>query len=302
MPRPFMTARWVNLGIITYAVPPQLLAHRLPRGVELDVVGGNAFVSLVAFDFRDARVLGVRWPGYLRFPELNLRYYVRRGRERGVVFLREFVDRHLVTFVARTFFNENYRVAPVTGLVAETPESLAIELQLTWRGQTHRLAMKGSKPGVVPPASSAEHYFTELRWGFGVDRHGQTVRYEVRHPPWKIYPLEECTVDLDWAEVYGKEWFFLNSQRPYCAALVAGSEVVVYPRAQRAGQDSDPDHKLYAQSASGLENSANLPGAHSLVCEGKGAVLAHLAGGTKKGAKSGATESAADADASDPHR
>src|SRR5438093_12191336 len=36
MPRPFMTAEWVNLGIITYAVPPDLLAGYVPDGVELD--------------------------------------------------------------------------------------------------------------------------------------------------------------------------------------------------------------------------------------------------------------------------
>src|ERR1700724_1878896 len=107
MARAFLTARWSNLFLATYAVPPALLEKRLPPGLHLDTRDGNAFVSLVAFEFLDTRVLGVPWPGYRNFPELNLRYYVRRGPERGVVFLREFVGLHLVSWIARNVFNEN---------------------------------------------------------------------------------------------------------------------------------------------------------------------------------------------------
>src|SRR4051812_2159224 len=89
---PFLTARWSNLCLLTYAVPRALLTPRLPPGLELDTrpgladgptadrfaPDGPAFVSLVAFDFLDTRVLGVPWPGYRNFPEINLRFYVRR--------------------------------------------------------------------------------------------------------------------------------------------------------------------------------------------------------------------------------
>src|SRR6516225_5763311 len=112
--RPFLTARWTNLVLATYAVPPELLRPRLPLGLDLDLREGQAFVSLVAFDFRDTRVLGVPWPGYRNFPEINLRFYVRRGDERGVVFLREFVPKRLVAWLARLLYNEPYLAAPMT--------------------------------------------------------------------------------------------------------------------------------------------------------------------------------------------
>src|SRR5262245_23022935 len=89
MPRAFLTARWSNLFLATDAVPPALLRPRLAPGLDLDTRDGQAFVSLVAFDFLDTRVLGVPWPGYRNFPELNLRFYVRHGGERGVMFIRE---------------------------------------------------------------------------------------------------------------------------------------------------------------------------------------------------------------------
>src|SRR2546429_431786 len=89
--RPFLTGRWTNLFLASFAVPDELLLRRLPPGLELDRYHGRAFVSLVAFDFLDTRVFAIPWPGYRNFPEVNLRFYVRHGEQRGVVFIRELV-------------------------------------------------------------------------------------------------------------------------------------------------------------------------------------------------------------------
>ena len=51
----FLTAEWRNLFLVNYAVPPSLLQSRLPEGLELDTRDGNAFVSLVAFQFLNTR-------------------------------------------------------------------------------------------------------------------------------------------------------------------------------------------------------------------------------------------------------
>src|SRR5262249_34292929 len=109
--RPFLTANWINLFVVTYAVPPEILKPFLWPGLSLDLRGGDAFVSLVVFDFSDTRVRGISWPGYRNFPELNLRFYVRQGTERGVVFIREIVGKRLVAWIARTLYNEPYRIA-----------------------------------------------------------------------------------------------------------------------------------------------------------------------------------------------
>ena len=74
MAMPFLTARWSNLVLLNYAVPDSVLLPYLPRGIELDRRDGQAFASLVAFDFLDTRVLGVAWPGFRSFAEMNLRF------------------------------------------------------------------------------------------------------------------------------------------------------------------------------------------------------------------------------------
>src|SRR3990172_10096144 len=104
--RPSLTARWSTLAILTYEVPPALLDPHVPAGLTLDRRGGSAFASLVAFDFQDTRVWGGAWPGLRRVPAINLRFYVRRGNRRGVVFIREFVPQPVVSWLPRALSHE----------------------------------------------------------------------------------------------------------------------------------------------------------------------------------------------------
>lgn len=230
MGRPFLTAKWVNLALLTYPVPRQLLEPRLPPGLELDLFEGQACVSLVAFDFEETRVLGVSWPGYSEFPEINLRFYVRNGEERGVIFIRELVPKRLVAWCAKAIYNEPYQTVPMESRVTQTAEELMVEHQVMHRGRTSRLRVSGSKPAFCPGPDSMEHHFKEHRWGFGSGRNSQCLRYEVIHPAWHVYPVKSWQLDWDWTGLYGAEWDFLGDVEPCSVILSAGSDVSVFPR------------------------------------------------------------------------
>jgi uncharacterized protein len=195
--RPFLTARWSNLAILTYEVPAALLEPYLAPGLELDRRGGATFASLVAFDFLDTRFSGVPWPGFRTFPEINLRFYVKRGERRGVVFIREFVPQPAVAWLARAIYKEPYLVAPIDSGAVEEPSAVVTIRRLHWRGRTHVIEVTGSRPAVKPAVDSQEHFFKEHQWGFGRDRRGRTLVYEVRHPTWDIYPVRSWRLDLD---------------------------------------------------------------------------------------------------------
>jgi len=230
--QPFLTARWSKLCILTYAVPPSVLQPRVPPGLELDTRDGRAFVSLVTFDFLDARALGVAWPGLRDFPELNLRYYVRWGTERGVVFIREYVPRRLVSWAARALYNEPYATADLESTVSDDPTHLAVERSLRVGGRRQTIAVTGAKPARRPSEDSDEHFFKEHRWGFGVTRRGRTIRYEVAHPVWDVYPVQSYRVEIDWAQVFGATWSFLAATPPSSVVLAEGSPVALYPKAR----------------------------------------------------------------------
>ncbi len=224
----FLSARWSNLILITYAVPPALLTPHLPRGVALDTRDGQAYASLVAFDFLDTRVLGVAWPGFRNFAEMNLRFYVRQGDRRGVVFIREIVPQWLVAKIANVAYNEPYVAAPLHSTTTTSAETLTVEHRLRWQGRIQRVAVTGSRASVRPAADSAEHFFKEHEWGFGRSHRGRTISYQVIHPHWDIYPLLDWEVDLDWGAVYGPEWAFLHTAQPSSTVFAVGSAVKVY--------------------------------------------------------------------------
>lgn len=227
---PFLTADWNNLFLATYAVPPALLERRLPPGLRLDLRDGQAFVTLVAFEFLNTRVLGVSWPGYRHFAELNLRFYARHGDERGVVFIREFVPQRFVAWAARWLYNEPYLAAPLIASRLDLPDRITMTYRLSFAGRDHTIRVTGDKPAFRPAPASDEHFFKEHKWGFGVTRHGQALRYEVEHPAWDCYPVREYSLDFDFGAVYGPEWAFLANARPCSTALAAGSPIKVFPK------------------------------------------------------------------------
>ena len=141
MPRSFLTAVWSDLVLITYAVEPTIVAACLPQGLEPDTRDGMAYASLVAFDFRETRVLGTQWPGLTRFPEINLRVYARLASDgrRGVVFVRELVPRRLIVWVARMIYNEPYAHASMRSCVDRVGDTLTIEHAWKRAGGSYRV-------------------------------------------------------------------------------------------------------------------------------------------------------------------
>src|SRR5262249_31904556 len=168
-------------------VAAAVLPSRLPPGLALDRWEGRAFVSLVAFDFEDTRVRGVAWPGLARFPEVNLRFYVRAAERRGVVFVRELVPSRVVALAARGLYNEPYQVASLASATETTPDRIRVVHQFPMRGRSQRIAVEGRLPAETVPETGATHFFKEHAWGYGTDRRGRLLRYAVDHPICRVY-------------------------------------------------------------------------------------------------------------------
>lgn len=233
MPRPFLTARWEHLCILTYAVPPALIAEMLPRGLEPDTRDGSGFVSLVAFDFVETRVRGFRVPFHVSFPEVNLRYYVRERLNgevrRGVCFVRELVPRMAIAWVAKLLYNEPYATASMSSDVRRHGGIVTARHGFRTRGADCTIEVEAEDRSFTPPEDSWEHFFKEHRWGYGAGRDGRLLRYEVLHPVWEVFTVRRFQLAIDWARVYGPRWGLLQGVQPVSVVLARGSEVSVSP-------------------------------------------------------------------------
>src|SRR5258706_15626753 len=83
-----MRMRWLDLLFAHWPVDPDVLAARLPAGLELDLRDGQAWLGIVPFTMADVAPRGVPPFGrFSRFPEINVRTYVRHGGLPGFYFL-----------------------------------------------------------------------------------------------------------------------------------------------------------------------------------------------------------------------
>ncbi|WP_432870516.1 YqjF family protein [Microbispora rosea] len=82
--RPVMHHHWADITFIHWRYPPELVQAFLPDGLTADAYEGSAYVGLTPFLMRDVRAPGLPpLPWLSRFPETNVRTYVRDGRGRG---------------------------------------------------------------------------------------------------------------------------------------------------------------------------------------------------------------------------
>lgn len=226
----FLTAEWNNLINITYAVDPELLQAHLPEGLSLDIIDGKAFVSLVAFEFNEVRLKGIKIPFHNRFPEINLRFYVNRNGKRGVVFIKEFVPKYFVALVANRIYNEPYHAIPMKVRTEIKKEGIVSEHDFQYEDASFNVSVTTGPKSFIPESNSTEHYFKEHEIGFGRDKKGKTLSYEVKHPVWEIFPVEKYVLNVNFEKLYGKKWNFLDQAKPYNVMFAKGSEIIVFSK------------------------------------------------------------------------
>jgi uncharacterized protein YqjF (DUF2071 family) len=227
MPRRFLQAKWLNLIMANYTVDPDLLLPYLPDGTELDTWQDRHYVSLVGFLFDDTKVLGLKIPWHVRFEEVNLRFYVRRGDKRGVVFVREIVPKPAITLVANTLYQENYATMPMRHHWERNGE-LSVRYEWKKQGQWNYLHVKAALEGSpLVPGSEAE-FITEHYWGYTRKGPGKTGEYRVAHPSWNIHPVHYFDQQIDIARVYGPQFVDIFAAEPISVFLADGSEIEVY--------------------------------------------------------------------------
>ena len=230
----FLTAEWRKLAMANYPVEQTTLRPFLPVRTELDTWKGDAYVSLVGFQFREVRVRGLRIPFHTRFPEVNLRFYVRYkdGAEwkRGVVFIREIVPLPAVSFVANTLFRERYISLPMRSVEAADETVLRAAYHWRYKGRWNGLAVKADVRSVPLEAGSQEEFITEHFWGYAKAGADRTNEYQVAHPRWDIYPVREWQIDCDFARLYGSAFGELRDRKPQSVFLAEGSAISVYSK------------------------------------------------------------------------
>lgn len=227
----FLKAEWRKLVMANYAIEPSILTRYIPSKTKLDFWNDRCYVSLIGFMFMNTRVKGFKIPYHVNFEEVNLRFYVQHltpngELRRGVVFIREFVPRMALTFVANTLYGEHYQTLPMTHTWDQTTAFQEVEYRWNYKQWNSLKVTAKSTKSEIAVGSEAE-FITEHYWGYTRLGPSKTSEYAVEHPRWEVYPVQHYKIDLNFEQLYGSEFAFLNKQKPDSVFLAEGSEILV---------------------------------------------------------------------------
>ncbi len=228
----FLTAEWLHLVLLNYAVPAGLLEPLVPGGTELDLLRGEAYVSVVGFMFANTRVRGIAIPFHRTFEEVNLRFYVKRlvdGEERrAVTFIRELVPRFAIATAARFVYNEPYLHLPMSHRLELNASERRAEYRWTLWGATSAVVGDGLGRTEIPDGDSDEAFMTQRHWGYTTQRDGSTVEYHVAHPAWRVGRMDRGTLEGNTAHAFGAKFAAILAGPATSAFFADGSAVTVH--------------------------------------------------------------------------
>jgi hypothetical protein len=189
---------WSHLAFLHWPVEPAAVAPLLPRGLEVDLFEGRAYVGVVPF------TIG----GLLRFHEINVRTYVHRGgRDPGVWFFSLDAASRLAVAGARLAYKLPYFFAQIEMAVVAPTEAggLVIDYRARRVGRATRSPRGAAPPrfacryaasGPAAPArpSTLEMFLVERYLLYAWDgRRLRTARVE--HVPYALAPASATDLD-----------------------------------------------------------------------------------------------------------
>ena len=197
--RPVMYHQWNWMTFLHWRYPADLVQSMLPAALTVETLEGSAWIGLTPFRMERLRAPGVpAVPWLSRFPEINVRTYVRdeRGRS-GIWFLSLDAARLPAVLAARASYWLPYFWS-----------DMAVHLNGGRIG--YRCRRRWPAPGgagcdaevdMGPPLGEAErdelaHFLTARHRLFTVIA-GRLAAAEAEHPPWPLHRAELLRLDQD---------------------------------------------------------------------------------------------------------
>lgn len=222
----FLINDWVRAVFVHYEVDADVLQPQVPY--DLDLRGGRAYVSLVAFVMRRMRPrIGGRVTRWLSAPVanhgfLNVRTYVKHRGEPGILFLTEWLPNRLSVFLGpRTFglpyrrgqldYEHNHERGELRGTVTDGGRRMIERDSDGLPGDNHAPTMRYEShlPAATNFAPCRAGTLTEFlveRYTAYTERKGVKRMFRVWHEPWPLAPIDIDVHDAGLLGLSGPWW------------------------------------------------------------------------------------------------
>lgn len=208
----FLKANWENIIMANYEIDPAILIPFLPKGVELDLYEGKAYVSLVGFMFKKTKLFNVPIPHFGTFEEINLRFYVVRKEgdtvKRGVVFINETIPYPIVAWMANKLYKEHYTVVPTKHEITTESKSKKVQFEWLLNKKWNSIYVEATTEAKVMESQSLEKFIFEHYYGYTKIDQNNTEEYKLQHPSWLVNQVLDYKIDCDFTAMYGDSFRF----------------------------------------------------------------------------------------------
>jgi uncharacterized protein YqjF (DUF2071 family) len=181
---------WQRLLFAHWPVPAAALRPLVPAPLEVEEAEGSGWVGVVPFLIAEARARGLpALPGLSRFPELNVRTYVRENGRPAVFFFSLDAASRGAVAGGRAVYRMPYHHADMA--IAEEPQR-TIRYRSCRRsdGAEFRGWYRPTGPAEPPAPGSLAHFLTERYELATVLRGGRVLRAQIHHAPWPLQTAE----------------------------------------------------------------------------------------------------------------
>jgi len=200
-----MAQTWRHLLFLHYPVCPELLADRLPDGLEPDLFDGQAWLSVVPFQL-EYRLPCL--PLTIPFNELNLRTYVRpqpgyTHEAPGVHFFCLDANDRLSVEAARSLYGLNYLQATsrVTGSAERGWQFTSVRTDRRGANAAFQADYRPRAEALTP--TPLDTWLVERYRLYTADGHGGLQTARIQHPPWPLYQVDVTLYHNSLFEAHG---------------------------------------------------------------------------------------------------
>jgi uncharacterized protein YqjF (DUF2071 family) len=192
---PLFLADWDSVIMLHLEVSPDELQRETPH--RIDTFEGRAFLTLVLFTMHRMRpVWGGRWTEWLLKPIadhefLNVRIYVRVDDVPGIHFLAEWLPNRISVCLGPRSFSLPYRLGVHS--TRHEPELHRFSGMVRDVASGRCLRYSATSEAAATPRCAEACSIEEFLWErYAAFNHGgrRPLRFDVRHPPWRMLNLQ----------------------------------------------------------------------------------------------------------------
>lgn len=128
--------------------------------------------------------------------------------------------------MANTLFHEHYEILKTKHSWRVDDRQQTISYQWKKKGWYNLSVVADNQPKELI-SGSEEEFIAEHYYGYTKSGANKSLEYDVEHPKWKIHDVKEFTINVDFLDLYGSQFAFLNQAQPNSVFLVEGSAILI---------------------------------------------------------------------------